>query len=221
MAEKKTKRKGFNFFRSYFDIYNELEDSDKIPFINALLDRQFLGKEPDNLKGIAKFAYISQKHSIDKQVKGFEDATGIKLNDTISIVDPLKGSPLQVQVKEQVKEQEEKVYSKEIHNCLDNCLTSFPDNLHPNETQKPKWLDTIDKLNRIDKIPYRIIESITHKVRADDFWSKNFMSLTKLRKNNKDGVKFIVVFYEQFKNKTNEKQFTDFTKSIREEYPEM
>jgi hypothetical protein len=128
---------------------------------------------------------------------------------------------LQVQVKEQVKEQEEKVYSKEIHNCLDNCLTSFPDNLHPNETQKPKWLDTIDKLNRIDKIPYRIIESITHKVRADDFWSKNFMSLTKLRKNNKDGVKFIVVFYEQFKNKTNEKQFTDFTKSIREEYPEM
>ena len=113
------------------------------------------------------------------------------------------------------------VYSKEIHDCLKNCLTSFPETLHPNETQKPKWLDTIDKLHRIDKIPFEVIESITSKVRQDDFWSKNFMSLTKLRKTNKDGVKYIVAFYEQFKNKTNGKQFADFTKSIRESHPEM
>ena len=74
MAVKLTKRKGFNFFRSYYDVYNELEsDSDKVAFMNALFDRQFLGIKPTNLKGMAKFAYISQTNSIDSQVKGYND----------------------------------------------------------------------------------------------------------------------------------------------------
>lgn len=81
MAFKETKRKGFNFFRSYYDVYNELtNDKDKLDFINALLDRQFLGVKPTNLKGMANFAYISQTNSIDSQVKGYEDKTGSKLS---------------------------------------------------------------------------------------------------------------------------------------------
>ena len=76
---KNTKRKGFNFFRSYFDVFNELPEKDKLTFITALLNKQFLGVEPTELEGISKFAYISQKHSIDSQVKGYEDKTGIKL----------------------------------------------------------------------------------------------------------------------------------------------
>lgn len=77
---KLTKRKGFNFFRSYYDVYNELESAeDKVAFIDALLDRQFLGVKPEDLKGLAKFAYISQTNSIDSQVKGYEDKTGTKL----------------------------------------------------------------------------------------------------------------------------------------------
>jgi uncharacterized phage protein (TIGR02220 family) len=78
---KLTKRKGFNFFRSYFDVYNELEkDCDKVAFMDALFDRQFLGIKPDNLTGMAKFAYISQTNSIDSQVRGYEDKTRTKLN---------------------------------------------------------------------------------------------------------------------------------------------
>lgn len=84
MGVKLTKRKGFNFFRSYYDVYNELESKeDKIAFIEALLDRQFLGIKPVNLKGMAKFAYISQTNSIDSQVKGYEDKTGIILTPTV------------------------------------------------------------------------------------------------------------------------------------------
>jgi hypothetical protein len=78
-AQKLTKRKGFNFFRSYYDVYNELSNEDKVAFIDALLDRQFLGIKPTELKGMAKFAYISQTNSIDGQVKGYEDKTGLKL----------------------------------------------------------------------------------------------------------------------------------------------
>jgi len=82
---KLTKRKAFNFFRSYYDVYNELSDKDKLAFMDALLDRQFLGIKPDNLKGIAKFAYISQTNSIDSQVKGYETKTKSKLGDSTEI----------------------------------------------------------------------------------------------------------------------------------------
>ena len=107
---KETKRKTFKFYRSYFDMFNELEnDKDKIEFIKAILDKQFLGVDP-KLKGIVKFAYISQLHSIEKQVKGWQDATGQEL--TGAYAHPPKGSiegpyahPTQeVEVKEEEKE---------------------------------------------------------------------------------------------------------------------
>jgi len=92
---KLTKRKGFNFFRSYYDVYNELTtDKEKAQFIGALLDRQFLGIEPTDLKGMPRFAYISQTNSIDSQVKGYEDKLNVRLDGRPYIKDestPMKG----------------------------------------------------------------------------------------------------------------------------------
>lgn len=77
-----TGRLVFNFYRSYFDVFNSLDsDKDKLEFIKALFNRQFLGIEPTNLSKMANFAYISQKHNIDAQVKGFEDKIGLKLTE--------------------------------------------------------------------------------------------------------------------------------------------
>ena len=110
---KETKRKTFKFYRSYYDMFNELDsDNDKLLFISAVLDKQFLGVEP-NLTGMAKFAYISQLHSIDKQVKGWQDATGQEL--TGAYTDPLEGytkPPLQ-EVKEEEKEEEKEEKRRE------------------------------------------------------------------------------------------------------------
>ena len=108
---KNTKRKGFNFFRSYFDVYNELSDKDKVQFMDALLDRQFLGIKPEGLTGMAKFAYISQTNSIDSQVKGYEDKTGTKLSTDEGLPTPTVGGKhggadtpiLQVEEKEKGK----------------------------------------------------------------------------------------------------------------------
>lgn len=73
---KETKRKGFNFYRSYYDVFNELQtDKQKLEFIEALLDKQFLDVEPKNLKGLVNFAWISQYNSIDQQVKGYKSKT--------------------------------------------------------------------------------------------------------------------------------------------------
>jgi hypothetical protein len=152
MAIKLTKRKGFNFFRSYYDVYNELEtDSDKVAFIDALLDRQFLGIKPTNLKGMAKFAYISQTNSIDSQVKGYEDKTGI-------ILDTTQGGSVggMVTPTEQEKEKEkEKV--KEENNIVffdaEIIEFSFDDfwSLYPNKTNKKKAQEKFSKLTKEQK----------------------------------------------------------------------
>lgn len=117
---KLTKRKGFNFFRSYFDVYNELESNeDKVAFIDALLDRQFMGIKPTNLKGMAKFAYVSQTNSIDSQVKGYEDKTGNILTPTVGgSVGGTEHPCLQVEV-----EVKEKV--KDISLSLENDFLTF------------------------------------------------------------------------------------------------
>jgi hypothetical protein len=72
-------REAFNFYRSYFDVLDMMNKKEQLDFLIALLEKQFYGIEP-SLKGQSKFAYISQKHSIDKQVEGWENKTKCKLS---------------------------------------------------------------------------------------------------------------------------------------------
>lgn len=100
-------RKAFNFYRSYYDVLSELNDTEKLKFLMALFKKQFYGIEPE-LTGMAKFAYLSQKHSIDKQVIGYQDKTGEILHPTQGgtqggTVDPCQ----QVQEKEKEEEKEQ------------------------------------------------------------------------------------------------------------------
>lgn len=113
------------------------------------------------------------------------------------------------------------VYSSEVNDCFNNCLNHFPLHLHPKDS-KP-WIETIDKLNRIDSIPFNIIEDVVKKARNDEFWSANFLSLTKLRQKNKDGLKYIIVFNEKFKNNKDEKRnsLTEYANDIRSANPDI
>jgi hypothetical protein len=93
-------RQAFNFYRSYWEVANELNDKDRLAFYDALLTRQFTGEETD-LKGLVKFAYLSQKHSIDKQIKGYEDKTKRPLLDPSQ--DPSQGGAQGPSVQEKEK----------------------------------------------------------------------------------------------------------------------
>ena len=99
-------RKAFNFYRSYWDIAKELSDNDRLQFYDALIKKQFTNIETD-LEGMVKFAYLSQKHSIDKQIKGYQDKTKDPMQD------PWQGctegcyQDPYLQEKEEEKEQEE------------------------------------------------------------------------------------------------------------------
>ena len=113
-----SERKAVKFYRSYWEVAMELNDKDRLAFYDAVMLRQFTGQE-STLTGMSKFAYISQKHSIDAQVKGFEDKTKTPLQY------PTQGgkqAPL-VQVQEKEKEKEE--YTIDYQALLDFVNKTF------------------------------------------------------------------------------------------------
>ena len=112
------------------------------------------------------------------------------------------------------KENTEKLFSEDVNKCFIKCLCFFPEYLHPKNPKK--WLETIEKLNRIDKIPFEKIIEIVQKTRNNDFWSKNFLSLVKLRQKNRQGVMWVVYFNEQIKTnipKSNKEAFNNAMQS--------
>tara|TARA_R110000787_G_scaffold172681_3_gene285309 strand:+ start:1002 stop:1703 length:702 start_codon:yes stop_codon:yes gene_type:complete len=114
------------------------------------------------------------------------------------------------------------IYTINTNNTINNSLTSknvksekdFPPlildsynhivKLFPKQTQpktkneKLKWLSELDKLQRLDGYNPRQIYLICSKVRNDNFWSQNFLSITKLRQKNKEGIKYIQSFEYKF-----------------------
>ena len=113
-------RKAFNFFASYFDVAKELNDKDRLSFYDALILEQFTGKKTE-LKGMAKFAYVSQQHSIDAQINGFNQR--IKRGDTtlepLSSVPPAIGAaiPPAIQEKEEEEEKGKDISSTTLIDC--------------------------------------------------------------------------------------------------------
>ena len=149
-------RKGFNFYRSYFDVAMELPDKDRLAFYDALAKRQFLGEEP-TLTGMAKLAYISQKYVIDAQVKGWEDKTGtsLKVVEKQEVNTPCQGGcqggtcggsyAPSVQEKEKEKEKEKEEVKEKVNINIVSHETKIK-----NESFERfnNWLDTETKFVR-------------------------------------------------------------------------
>ena len=75
----------------------------------------------------------------------------------------------------------------------------FPIQTQPKtQADKKAWIDCIDKLERLDGYSPRKVYYIVQKVRSDDFWKNNFLTILKLRKKNKDGLKYINLFEAKF-----------------------
>lgn len=116
--------------------------------------------------------------------------------------------------KEKLPELSVERFSQGVHNCLAKCYLYFPQHLWPKSEEK--WLHTIDKLHRIEKLPYETIVEITKLARQDSFWSKNFLSIQKLRKKNSEGVMYVVVFGERFLKKQQTSKFESLVKDAVE-----
>ena len=96
-------------------------------------------------------------------------------------------------------EYKEHKYSDMVVKSLDPICKLFPTQTRPKtKSEKNTWLDCIDKLERLDGYSPRKVYYIVSKVRNDEFWKNNFLSILKLRKKNKDGIKYINLFEAKF-----------------------
>mgnify|MGYP003109916034 CR=1 FL=1 len=96
-------------------------------------------------------------------------------------------------------EYKKKKYSDMVLKSFKPICELFPVQTQPKtESDKNAWLDCIDKLERLDGYSPRKVYYISQKVRSDDFWKNNFLTILKLRKKNKDGLKYINLFEAKF-----------------------
>lgn len=103
------------------------------------------------------------------------------------------------------KEYTPKVFGGDIHSVYDSIVSMFPESTQPKtQNQIDNWKNEIRKLIEIDKIDEYSIIHIVKTVREDSFWSKNFLTIMKLRQKDKDGITYVVKFTEQFKQRKDE-----------------
>lgn len=128
----------------------------------------------------------------------------LNIGDEVKVGMDKNGVPKTINVKKPKKEKE---YSQDVHNCYVSCLTFFSNDLLPDYKEANNWLDAVDKLNRLDGLSFDDIIVLTKAARSDKFWRKNFLSLVKLRRKDKDKIPYWKVFKEKFSvNETKSKK---------------
>lgn len=89
--------------------------------------------------------------------------------------------------------------NEDVKELFNSVVIFFDENCRPKtDREKFKWYDELDKLIRIDKKEPDKVKQVIKKARMDDFWCKNFMSVLKLRKKNKEGIPYFIVFENKF-----------------------
>jgi len=106
------------------------------------------------------------------------------------------------------KIKEKKIYSEQAHSLFSDLVILFDEKLRPNtEIEKNKWVNVCEKLLKSNDAEH--IKTVVKKARMDDFWGKQFLSLNKLTKSDKDGVNYFIKFELKFTGKTEKQEYVD------------
>ena len=209
--KKPTKRKSFNFLRSYFDVLNQLDkDEDKLSFLTSIINKQFLDQDPKGLNFIVNICYEGQRHSIEKSVKGYKDKmkTDILGNPTQG---GAKGGAQGPSVQE--KEKEKVIYIKNVSSPpkgVDALYFYLAKGYHKmfydykgskslQSAELNKWVNTIRLLIEVDNATVAQLIAIKKYLEAginnergvDTFWCDAIFSISALRKKSKDGTYYL------------------------------
>tara|TARA_R100000149_G_C5860379_1_gene126472 strand:+ start:101 stop:988 length:888 start_codon:yes stop_codon:yes gene_type:complete len=104
---------------------------------------------------------------------------------------------------------EKRQFDEKTTNAFPHFAALFDLKYRPkSETQKNKWLDCLDKLQRLDGYDLREVYNVSKQLRNDQFWQNNFLSILKLRNADKNGIKYIDRFMVQQKAKQKPVGFT-------------
>lgn len=100
----------------------------------------------------------------------------------------------------------EKFYSK---------MSEFNNSKYDEKPDLQKWSSEFEKLIKLDKVSIEDIESVIDwTFQEDNFWNDKIQSAAKLRKKDKDGVKYFNKLYKQMINDTNYQPIQKLPKEI-------
>lgn len=136
---KYTKRKAFNFLRSYFDVLNKLQtDEDKLLFLMSIINKQFLNEEPGELKFPVDLAYDSQINAIDNSVKGWLRAakTDLQGKPLDTPPTPPRGKTQSDPKEEEVQEEEKEKVKRFMQPTILEISTYMTEKNYPNEAER-------------------------------------------------------------------------------------
>ena len=99
----------------------------------------------------------------------------------------------------------EKIYIQGSKEAVEYFFTFLTDREKERfKKERKPFLDIADKLIRIDKYTLDEIKKAIKFGKSDNFWNRNFQSLTKLRKKqDSSGLKYIEVFLQTINNTNN------------------
>jgi len=113
----KNMRKAFNFYSSYDEVIQDMNDKQIVLFVKSLLDVQFFRKHISEIKfedKILSICWKGMKHSIHKQIEGYCNANKLKYDDLFDAYEapynptpeaPYQDTPIQEEGQGQEKEQ--------------------------------------------------------------------------------------------------------------------
>lgn len=84
------------------------------------------------------------------------------------------------------------IYNEIVLKAFPHFVALFPNAYKPkSQAQKNKWLECLDKIQRLDNYNLRDVYELAKDLRSDDFWQKNFNTILKFRNKDKNGIKYI------------------------------
>lgn len=100
-------------------------------------------------------------------------------------------------------------YNKKYSLLYEKICQFFPEKLLPDDKGKNAWVNDLRLLIEKDELTEDEIINIVKWARNDPFWQSNFLSLLKLRKKNKEGIPYYLVFKEKMRRTSKDKKFVD------------
>jgi len=158
--------------------------------IKATLKRDLKKYEEIKEKRIkAGKASAAKRQHMSTHVKSVQQCS---TNPTVSVSDSDSVS---------VSDKKNNKYSEDVRTCFRNCLEFFQGLEPKSKSATDKWMNTIKLLHEKDGYSFDQIQQVVKWARNDSFWKNNFLALTKLRREDKDGVRYFLRFNEKVQQK--------------------
>lgn len=208
----------------YYEILIQIKKNGSCEFDNNYFANRFkVSKQSASrvINQLKKNNFIETKIIVDNQTKQVKkriikikdtihknDDRGIYKNDKVYIynnnnnINNNKYEKIKINFKD---------YPKEVQGLFLSLEKIFQSKFLPKtKKQKKEWVKAIDDLWRLDDYHPRKVYIILDKVSKDDFWNKNCNTILKLRRTNKDKIKYIDYFDSIFANHLKNKNFDKY-----------